>query len=230
MIFSLGRPRRRRSSRAARAASEAPRRTFVPHAPPRETTTMMIDLYVIRDFLDSATLGRFVAETRAAGGGPAAVYGLAASGAVDPLVRRVTRVCVSAGARDLAERLLLERRAEIGRHFGAQLGECEEPQFLRYREGDFFVAHQDGNTPLVHDDTRFRKVSVVVFLNPQRAEPAPGAYGGGSLVLRAPYPHHSHSLAAAADPGTLVAFRSETTHEVTPVAHGERLTVVSWFR
>jgi len=28
----------------------------------------------------------------------------------------------------------------------------------------------------------------------------------------------------------LVAFRSETTHEVTPVTHGERYSIASWFR
>jgi predicted 2-oxoglutarate/Fe(II)-dependent dioxygenase YbiX len=33
-----------------------------------------------------------------------------------------------------------------------------------------------------------------------------------------------------AEPGTLVAFRSETTHEVTPVTHGERYTIASWYR
>jgi predicted 2-oxoglutarate/Fe(II)-dependent dioxygenase YbiX len=31
-------------------------------------------------------------------------------------------------------------------------------------------------------------------------------------------------------PGTLVAFPSETTHEVTPITHGERLSIVSWYR
>ncbi|MCA1578026.1 MAG: 2OG-Fe(II) oxygenase [Acidobacteria bacterium] len=30
--------------------------------------------------------------------------------------------------------------------------------------------------------------------------------------------------------GTLIAFRAETTHEVTPVTHGERYSMVSWFR
>ena len=32
------------------------------------------------------------------------------------------------------------------------------------------------------------------------------------------------------EPGTLVAFRSETTHEVTPVTHGERFSIASWYR
>jgi SM-20-related protein len=31
------------------------------------------------------------------------------------------------------------------------------------------------------------------------------------------------------EPGLLVAFRSDTVHEVLPVTHGERFTVVSWF-
>ena len=31
-------------------------------------------------------------------------------------------------------------------------------------------------------------------------------------------------------PGTLVAFRAETTHEVTPVTRGERYAIVSWYR
>ncbi|MER9409217.1 2OG-Fe(II) oxygenase [Mesorhizobium sp. M0589] len=31
-------------------------------------------------------------------------------------------------------------------------------------------------------------------------------------------------------PGSLVAFRSETTHEVTPVTCNERFTIVSWYR
>ena len=30
-------------------------------------------------------------------------------------------------------------------------------------------------------------------------------------------------------PGTLVCFRAETTHEVLPVTHGERFTIVSWY-
>ena len=35
---------------------------------------------------------------------------------------------------------------------------------------------------------------------------------------------------ATAQPGTLVTFRSETTHEVTPVTHGVRYTIATWFR
>jgi SM-20-related protein len=109
------------------------------------------------------------------------------------------------------------------------LGQCEEPQFLRYDVGDFFVPHQDGNTPLIHDRSRFRKISVVLFLSTQSEDPTPGTHGGGSLVLHG---HHSGPflrVPVLAAPGTLVAFRAETTHEVTPITHGERFTIVSWY-
>jgi SM-20-related protein len=124
----------------------------------------------------------------------------------------------------------MNRKQELERHFGVPLGQCEEPQFLRYETGDFFVPHQDGNTPLIHDQSRFRKISVVLFLNAQSEEPSPGAYGGGSLVLHGHYSGPSLCVPVVPAPGTLVAFRAETTHEVTPVTHGERFTIVSWYR
>ena len=60
---------------------------------------------------------------------------------------------------------------------------------------------------------------MVIFLS------APGTFGGGSLVL-----HADPAVTLAPAPGTLVAFPSETTHEVLPITHGERLSVVSWYR
>jgi len=190
----------------------------------------MADLLVLRDFLDAPTREALVAELRRAAGAPATVFGKEAAGAVEARVRRATRVGVSPETRERVRRLLLERRGAVEAHFGVEVATCEEPQFLRYEAGDFFVAHQDGNTPLIHDDSRFRRVSVVVFLSEPSEEPAPGTYGGGALVFHAPYHEPERRTPAPAAPGTLVAFRAETTHEVTPVTHGERYTVVSWFR
>ena len=190
----------------------------------------MIDLLEIEGFLDAAEREEIAAELRAAGGGPATVTGKGEGGAVAPLVRKTTRIAVAPETRERVKRRLMERKAEIEARFGAALSECEEPQFLRYDQGDFFVAHQDGNTPLIHDDTRHRKVSVVIFLSPRTEEPAPDAYGGGSLVFHGPRPHYDLRVEASAAPGTLVAFRAETTHEVTPVTHGVRFTIVTWFR
>jgi predicted 2-oxoglutarate/Fe(II)-dependent dioxygenase YbiX len=50
------------------------------------------------------------------------------------------------------------------------------------------------------------------------------------LTLHGSYPDYNVRHPVIGEPGTLVAFRSETTHEVTPVTHGQRYTIVSWYR
>ena len=163
---------------------------------------------------------------KAAEGSAATVYGAASSGAVDEMVRRTVRVKPSQETVDLVIQKLLACKEAVEQHFTVTLNECEEPQFLRYRVGDFFVAHQDGNTGLLRLDTEKRRVSTVIFLSRESASPEPETFCGGSLVfsnLRNRFPMSS-------EPGTLVAFRSETTHEVTPVTHGERYSIASWYR
>ena len=148
--------------------------------------------------------------------------------AVDERARRTRRVSPAIESVLYVSRRLEEHRQNLERHFGTELGGCEEPQFLCYRAGDFFVAHQDGNTGLLDLDTdRTRRVSVSIFLNPQSTEQREGTYGGGALVFS---DWRSGSrYEAIGDEGKLIAFRSETTHEVTPVTHGERYVIVSWF-
>jgi SM-20-related protein len=186
------------------------------------------DLLEISDFLDGSACAALRTELEQASGGPATVSG--AAGAVQPLVRRVTRATIPAATRAHVTRLLMARKGELERHFGLSLSACEEPQFLRYQAGDFFVAHQDGNTPLIHDDTRFRKVSAIIFLSGQSEAPAPGCYGDGPLVLHGAHAGPQLRLPVTPPPGTLLCFRAETTHEVLPVTHGERVSIVSWFR
>jgi SM-20-related protein len=190
----------------------------------------MIDLIEIEDFLDSAACEALRAELREAGGGPATVLGHDAAGSVKPQMRRATRAAIPAGTRERVTQLLLERKDGLERHFGLVLSECEEPQFLRYQTGDFFVAHQDGNTPMIYDDSRFRRISAIIFLSAQSPNPSPGTYGGGALVFHGPYSGPTRRVPLAPPPGTLVCFRAETTHEVMPVTHGERFTIVSWYR
>jgi SM-20-related protein len=186
----------------------------------------MIDYLEIPDVLDAAACAALREELRAAGGSAAALL----TGEVRPLVRKVTRVAVRAETSERVAWLIMARKEQLERHFAVALNDCEPPQFLRYETGDFFVPHQDGNTPLIHDDSRFRKISIVLFLSPQSDEESPGGYGGGALVLHGPYMGPPLRVTMPAAPGTLVAYRAEVTHEVTPVTHGERFTIVSWFR
>jgi predicted 2-oxoglutarate/Fe(II)-dependent dioxygenase YbiX len=121
---------------------------------------------------------------------------------------------------------------EVAQHFAVKLNACEDPQFLRYQKGDFFVAHQDGNTGMLRLETENRLVSTVIFLSreveSERHDDESNVYCGGSLVFT--NPHGPAKSRVQAEPGTLIAFRSETTHEVTPVTYGERYSIVSWYR
>jgi predicted 2-oxoglutarate/Fe(II)-dependent dioxygenase YbiX len=182
----------------------------------------MFDLLRLDEFFDAATCDTIVAELRAANAEAATVYGSSAGAAVQPRVRSVRRVDVSSELHELVSGRLLDHMPEMGQHFGVALDSCEPPQFLRYEPGDFFVAHQDGNTPLLRDDSQSRRVSIVAFLNTD--------YDGGVLTLHGSYPDYNVRHPVIVDPGTLVAFRSETTHEVTPVTRGQRYTIVSWYR
>jgi len=189
------------------------------------------DLYVMRGFLDAETCVEFINEMRRSPVGPATVYGRGESGSVDERVRKAARLTPARETFEHVRQRLLECRGEVGEHFGVSLDGCEEPQFLRYRVGDFFVAHQDGNTGmLLSEREQSRRVSVVIFLNRQSEAPEADAYSGGALVFsdwRAGQGRVEFRLSGEA--GTLVAFRSETTHEVVPVTHGERYSIVSWY-
>jgi SM-20-related protein len=190
----------------------------------------MIDYIEIAAVLDEGACSSLRAEIHASAGAPAGLLGRPDQKPAWPEVRRTRRAEVSPATEARVMALLAAQKALLERHFGLALGACEKPQFLHYSEGDFFVPHQDGNTPLIFDESRFRKLSAVIFLNRQSEDPLPENYTGGSLVLHGPYTGPELRVAMPASPGSLVAFRAETTHEVTPVTRGERFTIVSWYR
>lgn len=193
-----------------------------------------LGLLMVRDFLDAQTCEKIRLEAHSARGGPATVYIPGSPEPVHEHVRKTTRLLLTPETTALVYRRLLEHREAVERHFQIALSDCEAPQFLHYREGDFFVAHQDGNTEqLQYDHLRVRRISVVIFLNHESEEPTPGTYGGGSLVLfgdGADSSRREPGYLLRGETGLLVAFRAETTHEVRPVLRGERFTIVSWYR
>jgi SM-20-related protein len=194
----------------------------------------LFELFLIRDFFDARTCEEMIAEMRLAWGGPATVYTEGATSPVNEKLRKTTRRMLSAQTTAFVRQRLLEQKAAVERHFRVSLSDCEEPQFLFYKEGDFFVPHQDGNSEqLEFDHLRVRRISVVIFLSRQSSEPGPNTYCGGSLVFLESAPgaggrEFSHHLTG--ETGLLVAFRSETTHEVPPVTHGERYSIVCWYK
>jgi SM-20-related protein len=191
-------------------------------------TNTDFDLHLVKSFLDAETCRELIAEMRRSPASPAVTYGQGGPGAVNERVRRVESLMPSRETVEHVRRRLIDYRQKAGAHFGISLSGCEEPQFLRYRMGDFFVAHQDGNTGLVRLDTdRSRRISISIFLNRQTDAPEIDTYCGGSLVFSDW--RYDKEIRLTGETGTLVAFRSETTHEVIPVTHGERWSIVSWY-
>ena len=123
-------------------------------------------------------------------------------------------------------------RETLSGHFDLELEECEKPQFLVYEEGDFFRPHMDSSDKDA-DEASGRRVSAVIFLNETSEEPATGAYGGGSLsfygLLQDDPKGEGIGLPLVGSPGALVAFPSQMIHGVSPVTHGRRYTIASWF-
>ena len=190
----------------------------------------MIDTLTLPGFLSEPEVRELLDELRGCAGESAPVYGRSPAGSVDLRTRATTRLMVADTTRERLAATLERARPGLEAHFGFALTRCEPPQFLRYETGGFFVAHQDGNTPLLHDDTRFRRISIVLFLSPPAVSADADGYGGGELVLHGPLRGPTLREAYTPAPGTLLAFRAETTHEVTPLTFGERYTVVSWWR
>lgn len=189
------------------------------------------NLYLIRDFFDARQCSEMIAKLCNAEVQAATVYGKTDGASIDERTRKAALLMPAQDLVDRVKRRLLERREEINSRYGLELNSCEEPQFLRYREGDFFVAHQDGNTGMLQSEReQRRKISVVVFLNQQSEIPQAGCYGGGDLVFTEwRRGRHRGQFHLSGDPGTLAAFPSETTHEVIPVTHGERYSIASWY-
>jgi len=70
-------------------------------------------------------------------------------------------------------------------------------------------------------------------VNPHADVPRDGCYGGGALTLYELFDGtggQKIGLPVDPEPGLLITFVSSLLHSVTPVTHGERCTVVSWYR
>lgn len=141
---------------------------------------------------------------------------------VVPSARRVSRLTMAASWTDLIHQRLVNWMPRLRDHFGESIESCQEPQFLRYTEGDFHKLHRDrGLEAGEPESVRWRTVSVVIFVNP-------GEYDGGLLTF-----HESgvpaSRLRVRGRPGGLVAFPSLALHEVEAVRGGERFTIAGWF-
>src|SRR5580765_434360 len=146
-----------------------------------------IDLHVVRNFLDFSTCRNLIEAIRHGEHRSALTYGKSDSGTVDERTRKVRRATLDSHIVDQVAAQLREHLTSLREYFDIPVETIEEPQFLWYRPGDFFVAHQDGNTKLIQlESDRLRRISLSIFLNDQANDELSESYSGGSLVFTDP--------------------------------------------
>src|SRR5207244_11285653 len=103
-----------------------------------------------------------------------------AGDSVDDASRHTKHAKVSEETATRISKRLLDVAPGLGEHFGRDLAGIQPPQFLLYREGDFFRPHPDrSEKPGTADYVTQRSVSAVVFVNGGSVED--GGYTGGAL-------------------------------------------------
>ncbi len=190
-------------------------------------------LLAVPGFLEQELCAKIRGEMASAGEVAATVRGADRSYAVDQQSRRTNWAEVSEETSSLVSDRLMSLRQDVAEVFEIEVSRVQRPQFLRYREGDFFAAHQDrGSDRKGAEFAQQRQVSAVIFLNDETSEPRPDTYEGGALTLFGLLDSGDDrdvGLPVTGEAGALIGFPSEMLHEVTPITRGERFTVVSWF-
>ena len=157
---------------------------------------------------------------------------------VDETIRKVQGTNLS---RSIIETVSLSLRAvkpQLEAKFQVKLVDLQGPNFLFYREGDFYRPHKDRNfsEDYKHINQR-RRVSGIIFVNgEQQTRKSDSAdldtYKGGELMFYGLLKNekaHQFGLSLNGQPGLFVAFDSGLMHEVKLVTAGERLTIACWF-
>lgn len=142
-------------------------------------------------------------------------------------VRQAAHLEVDEDTRGFVEAQLDALRPRIARFFHTTLGDREGISLLRYGAGGFFKRHRDQGAVASWPDAARRRISVVLFLTTSRQLRETGTFSGGALRFFDDEGLLTHEVHPEA--GTLVAFPSNTLHEVLPVADGTRDAVVDWF-
>jgi PKHD-type hydroxylase len=86
-------------------------------------------------------------------------------------------------------------------------------QVMRYRKGDFYMAHTDWSV-----NKNKRKLSMSIQLSP------PEDYKGGEVLIHA----GPESVSLSKEQGVGVVWPSWLLHESTPLVSGERWVLVAW--
>ncbi|MFA1550220.1 2OG-Fe(II) oxygenase [Actinomadura chokoriensis] len=190
-------------------------------------------LFVMRDFLPVDLCARLRDEAARSRLHKAGIF-RGEKILMDERIRRTEGACLPETLQSAIDERFQTIMPDLGRHFDHVLTGRQPAQLLAYQRGSFFRPHQDnsGSSGLPPDVTD-RLVSAVVFLGRQTRLPEPGSYCGGALTffrLRGPGGTNRVRTEVWGEEGLLVAFPATgTIHEVRPVTHGPRYSLVTWF-
>src|SRR5437899_9761810 len=136
-----------------------------------------LGLFVAKGFIDPAMCESLRFEMRSGIHIAATVVGESFQETVNESVRNTKQAKISpCSASQIASRLSAVKPM-LENHFNVNLGGCEKPQFLIYREGNFFLPHQDGDdNPGKPEYIKKRKLSAVIFLNNDAQETESESY------------------------------------------------------
>jgi len=207
---------------------------------PKADFFQRLGLYAVDRFLDAEACGELREAVRAGSWRAGTVGNLDdLSFSVDSSVRSVKWVTVGDTMVSRVRERLLSLKPAVESHYQMALTDCEALQFLVYGAGDHYRPHRDHydvQRDGVSDQTaaawKVRRVSAVIFLNNQSERAAPNHYGGGALTFYDFFDDPSGKslgIPLDADEGLLVTFPAGMLHGVTPVTHGERYTIATWF-
>src|SRR5207248_100979 len=152
---------------------------------------------------------------------------------VEEHIKRRREFAYSANTKPDLHRRLFEISGELADCFGLQLSGIQPLKFTRYDVGDFYKPHRDiVDDKATPDLIRARKLAVTLFLNQQGDDPTDGDYCGGSLAFYGLIDDpkwQGIGMPLDSEMGMLVAFPPDIIHEVTPVTHGTRYAITTWF-
>jgi SM-20-related protein len=198
---------------------------------PLARTFQQLGFFVRPGFLDGTECMNLIEAMSGASRDYGGIVSADGAEIVDETRRRVSCARLDATVGTLIDRRFRGIIPELVSYFQVQLVDCECPDFLVYDPGAFYEWHRDTRPDNAAEYIRKRAVSAIVVLNGTDGA-ASTRYAGGSLrfqgVLDGPVWDRC-PLPFEAEPGLLIAFKSNILHEVTPVTAGRRFSVVTWY-
>lgn len=201
------------------------------------TFLQKLGVFAIPGFLTPEECAEWRSVAKATDGKEAMVY-TGNAPAVHDDFRKTLGVMVDGPVRAALEAKLRALHPVLEKEFDVKLGAAFDPvQCLVYRAGDFFRLHADvggtteqGEPSEIAKRINARRVTILVYLNEPNHETEP--YGGGVLSLfglMGGAAGREFGFPVDVETGLLIAFRPTLMHEVSPVEHGKRFSLVTWF-